>query len=355
MAEGGEPSRNHLIEEMKRHAVLAALSNNKTPQEIIAWTGYSSSMVYRVKAEWEREQDLVAILSKGRKRQGTKSVRTRELIDAVQEAIDEEPTTSIRNLAARFGVSDGTMTTLVHEDLRCKSYKLRIRQALNAAQKKKRLDRARALYDAVRYDDLRKIRFFSDEKMFSVEQTVNHQNDRWLAREPASIPIVERDKYPAHVHVLGVVSSEGDVMPPHFFEDRETVNQFVYHRVLETVVVPWMNQVARGRPYVFQQDGAPAHNSNLVQNYLRSSGDVSSFWDKNAWPPNSPDLNPLDYYFWSVIERESNKRKHSNKDSLRDAIREAFANIPREQCKLACARFRSRLLQVIEAEGGWFE
>jgi len=25
------------------------------------------------------------------------------------------------------------------------------------------------------------------------------------------------------------------------------------------------------------------------------------FIDKNSWPPNSPDLNPLDYHVWGVI------------------------------------------------------
>ena len=37
------------------------------------------------------------------------------------------------------------------------------------------------------------------------------------------------------------------------------------------------------------------------------------------WPPNSPDLNPLDYYVWSVIERITNKSLHPNVTSLRTA------------------------------------
>jgi len=30
------------------------------------------------------------------------------------------------------------------------------------------------------------------------------------------------------------------------------------------------------------------------------------------WPPNSSDLNPLDYYVWSVVERVTNKSRHPN-------------------------------------------
>ena len=30
-------------------------------------------------------------------------------------------------------------------------------------------------------------------------------------------------------------------------------------------------------------------------------------WSKEFWPPNSPDLNPLDFYVWGVVERVTNK------------------------------------------------
>ncbi|CAK9801851.1 hypothetical protein ANTQUA_LOCUS3033 [Anthophora quadrimaculata] len=103
-----------------------------------------------------------------------------------------------------------------------------------------------------------------------------------------------RTKFPAHVHVLSVVSSEGDVMPPHFFNKGENVTKEVYLHVLINVVKPWMEIVSSGKPYVFQQDGAPAYTSHFVQNWL--SDNVDMFWSKEFWTPNSPDLNPLDFY-----------------------------------------------------------
>ncbi|QQP49218.1 Transposable element tcb1 transposase, partial [Caligus rogercresseyi] len=74
-------------------------------------------------------------------------------------------------------------------------------------------------------------------------------------------------KTPERVHVLEVMSSEGDIMPPHFFAKGQNVNKEVYLDVMQTVVKPWMIQIAAGRPYLCQQDGAPAHTSNLVQNW----------------------------------------------------------------------------------------
>ncbi|QQP42134.1 Transposable element tcb1 transposase [Caligus rogercresseyi] len=83
----------------------------------------------------------------------------------------------------------------------------------------------------------------------------------------------------------------------------QNVNKEVYLDVMQTVVKPWMTQIAAGRPYLYQQDGAPAHTSNLVQNWCLENLDM--FWSKEFWPPSSPDLNPCDYYLWGVLERDT--------------------------------------------------
>jgi hypothetical protein len=63
-----------------------------------------------------------------------------------------------------------------------------------------------------------RIRFFGDEKIFIAEEYLNCTNNRWLARDPDEVPVVPRVNFPARVHALGVMSSEGDVMAPHFFK-----------------------------------------------------------------------------------------------------------------------------------------
>jgi len=99
-----------------------------------------------------------------------------------------------------------------------------------------------------------------------------------------------------------VISSKGDVMPPHFFEKGQRVNFKEYIKVLDTMVKPWMEAVARESPYVFQQDGASAHTSNITQNWLKA--DLKDHWPKEIWPPSTPDCNPLGYFMWSEVERE---------------------------------------------------
>ena len=48
--------------------------------------------------------------------------------------------------------------------------------------------------------------------------------------------------------------------------------------------------------YIFQQDGAPAHTARATQNWLQTN--FPDFTAKDLWPPNSPDLSPLDYHVW---------------------------------------------------------
>ncbi len=103
-----------------------------------------------------------------------------------------------------------------------------------------------------------------------------------------------KTKNPSSVMVLGVICSSGDIMPPHFFGLGEKVNQEVYQRVLVDIVKPWMDDVANGRKYTFQQDSAPAHKAKKTQQWLQDN--VPHFCTPQVWPPNSPDLNPCDYY-----------------------------------------------------------
>ena len=66
-----------------------------------------------------------------------------------------------------------------------------------------------------------------------------------------NVPRVMKTKFPATVMVFSVVSSEGHIVPPHIFEVGLKVNTKVYPDVLISVVIPWCNQVAGGRPWVW--------------------------------------------------------------------------------------------------------
>ena len=91
----------------------------------------------------------------------------------------------------------------------------------------------------------------------------------WIATNNRDVPRVMKTNFPATVMVFAVVSSEGHIMPPHIFEVGLKVNTKMYQVVLKSVVIPWCNQVAGGRPWVWQQDSALAHKSKKTQAWLQ--------------------------------------------------------------------------------------
>ena len=86
--------------------------------------------------------------------------------------------------------------------------------------------------------------------------------------------------------VVVVVSSEGHIMPPHIFEVALKVNTKVYLDVLKSVVIPWCNHVAGGRPWVWQQEPAPANKSKETQPLLQK--ECYDFIPFSHWPPPPP-------------------------------------------------------------------
>ena len=60
-------------------------------------------------------------------------------------------------------------------------------------------------------------------------------------------------------------------MPLHIFEVGLKVNTKVYLDTLKSVVIPWCNQVAGGRLWVWQQDSAPVHMSKETQAWLHKA------------------------------------------------------------------------------------
>ncbi len=94
---------------------------------------------------------------------------------------------------------------------------------------------------------------------------------------------------------LGVIGSNGAVMPPHFFAPKEKVGADKFCEVLKSVVIQWMKAQAADNNFVFQRDSAPAHTAKKTVSILKANSIV--FWDKDTWPFNLPDMNPLDFYF----------------------------------------------------------
>jgi len=70
--------------------------------------------------------------------------------------------------------------------------------------------------------------------------------------------------------------------------------------------------------FIFQQDSAPAHRATETADLL--SAETPAFIPPTLWPLNSPDLNPVDYKVWLVLQEQVYKVKVTVVDELRQRI-----------------------------------
>ena len=70
------------------------------------------------------------------------------------------------------------------------------------------------------------------------------------------------------------------------------------------------------------------------------------------WPPNSPDLNPIEN-LWSIIKRQvyADEKQYSSKMDLWMAIKESAACIPKSTIKKLTDSVSDRLFDVIRLHG----
>ena len=123
-------------------------------------------------------------------------------------------------------------------------------------------------------------------RIFGQDQMHNRQNNRWIAIRPQDVPRIIKPKFQATIIVFGVVSSEGDTMPLNIFKKGLRVNTVIYLKVMEESVLPWIQQAAGDRQWVWQQDSASCHMSDRSLNWLAEH--CYDFVSNDAWPPSSP-------------------------------------------------------------------
>ena len=80
------------------------------------------------------------------------------------------------------------------------------------------------------------------------------------------------------------------------------------------------------------------------------------FINKNQWPPRSPDLNVLDYYFWNAVKEEvyrGRKEPFATIKQLKNRINLVWSRaIVMGSVRKSIERFSDRLKCVVINNGG---
>jgi len=139
--------------------------------------------------------------------------------------------------------------------------------------------------------------------------------------------VAERTKFAKHVMLFAGVCFGGKGRL-HFIPDTAKVNAKLYVETLLPELVQDCRSVLLSG-FVYQQDGAPAHMAKLAQDWIATN--CSEFIGKDEWPPNSPNLNSLDYHVWGAMLERYKSFQPSQRTSMSS----------RKFCSCICHRTRS--------------
>ena len=101
---------------------------------------------------------------------------------------------------------------------------------------------------------------------------------------------------------------------------------------------------------IFYQDLAPAHRAKKTQAFLKEI--FPRLIPASETPPNSPDLNPLNYCLWSILKARLTKYDLvPNFERLSEILKIEWNSIPQQVIRDSCASWLTRVRGVERANG----
>lgn len=242
----------------------------------------------------------------------------------VLQSVIEDPETSTRKIENQTGVAKSTSQFILRKT-QFKPYKFRICQGLRPGDNERRRHFCE-WYTRMCQDDFnfpyRVI--WSDESMVTNNGIFNRRNTHYWSQQN---PYVHRTSRYQHSFGFNIWCG---------IFGRKIIGPFIYHNSLTSerylhILRRYLEDALDDLPLRcwFQQDGAPAHNSRDVRQYLseRFERKCIGTYSETPWPARSPDLTPLDFFLWGYIKNEVFKENFQNEEQLIESVRAAFNTI----------------------------
>lgn len=147
------------------------------------------------------------------------------------------------------------------------------------------------------------------------------------------------------------------VIGPFFIEGNLNANK--YAEFLQDHLEDLLEDVPLGarRRMWLQHDGAPAHSSALVREWLTRNfeGRWIGRHGPVLWPARSPDLTPLDYFLWGHVKTVVYSTTPTTPDDMKNRIRNCFRTITPDTLRRVQESFWNRIELCAQNYGGHFE
>lgn len=123
---------------------------------------------------------------------------------------------------------------------------------------------------------------------------------------------------------------------------RRSVDSQEYTKNLEeSRVIQAMDSEHGAFRWLLMQDGAPCHTCQATMQWLRDKVNILP-----GWPPNSPDLNPIET-LWAIIKQRLNKFT----GTIEERVVEVWGAIPQKTIDNLVMTFRHRCEMVVATAG----
>ncbi|RLU25143.1 hypothetical protein DMN91_003235 [Ooceraea biroi] len=277
-------------------------------------------------------------------------------VETVVRAIEQEPETSIRDIAREHELSYSTVQRILKEE-KLHAYHYTRVQHLRQEDYPRRKRFCEDFLRRVNEDpELPSCVIFSDESLFTREGILNSHNMHvWDAENPRPTRLRNfqvRWKLNVWAGIMGTKILGPVILP-------ETLNGASYMEFLMENLPDFLEEVPliNRNKIVFQQDGAGPHNARIVTNFLNQQfpGRWMGRYGPIRWPARSPDLNPLDFFLWGYCKEVIYRQLPETIEELNDKLHHAIFSIEDEVLEKTQENLLRRMRACITMDGGHFE
>jgi transposase len=126
-----------------------------------------------------------------------------------------------------------------------------------------------------------------------------------------------------------------------------------YEEVLMSTLLPGGRRLMAQHgvmSWVLQQDNDPTHAvaARVVKHYNKHHGTGVRVMEK--WPPNSPDLNPIENV-WAWVDAEVNRKGCKDFEAYKQAVVHTLKSVPQSLLTNLYASMPKRMARVLERDG----
>lgn len=282
----------------------------------------------------------------------------RDLVDAVLEEVDGDSSISVRSIEHRTGIPKSQAHRILQRE-GFHPYHIQRVQQLKPEDYPRRLSFCREMLRRQNENEnFFKCILWTDESHFKRCGIFNiHNYHSWSIENPhLSRASNFQEQFSVNLW-SGILN--GQLIGPFQLPDR--LNGESYLRFLEENLDELLEDVdlMTIRNMIFQNDGAPCHFAARVRNHLndRFPGRWIGRGGPIAWPPRSPDLNPIDFFVWGYFKEIVYAKEIRSLAELQAKLRDAQETIKNN--RMAFIRLRQNFFRrcrlCIEHGGRHFE